>query len=107
MKTRYLATIAITAVAAMAVLVLYSVRSDVYCPRPSPVSVAALFAPCQAFDTAMGRSVTKQDAVRMGLLKPDEKPGPTPLKEEPNPAQLIAQDFQAIAQERATSGIGH
>jgi hypothetical protein len=55
----------------------YSVRSgDEYCPSPSAASVAALFAPCQAFDTAMGGEVSKQEAVQMGLLKPEEQPFP-------------------------------
>ena len=47
-----------------------------YCPSPSAASVAALFAPCQAFDAAMGHPVSKQEAVRMGLLTPDEQPTP-------------------------------
>jgi hypothetical protein len=47
-----------------------------YCPSPSPASVEALFAPCQAFDTVMGRSVSKQEAVQIGLLTPDEQPVP-------------------------------
>ena len=55
----------------------YSVRSgDEYCPSPSAASVAALFAPCQAFDSAMGGKVSKQEAVRMGLLTPEERPVP-------------------------------
>jgi len=45
-----------------------------YCPSPSAASVAALFAPCQTFDTSMGQEVSKQEAVRMGLLTPDEQP---------------------------------
>jgi hypothetical protein len=45
-----------------------------YCPDPSPASVTALFAPCQAFDTAMGHPVSKQEAIQMGLLTPDEQP---------------------------------
>jgi hypothetical protein len=105
MRTEYLAAIAIAALSAGAAYAVYSVKTDDYCPQPSAASVAALFAPCQAFDTAMGRSVTKQDAVRMGLLRPDEQPGPAPQKQEPSPAQLIAQDFQILAQERATSGV--
>jgi len=52
----------------------YSVRpGDEYCPSPSPASVAALFAPCQAFDSAMGHPLSKQEAVQMGLLTPDER----------------------------------
>ena len=47
-----------------------------YCPSSSAASVAALFAPCQGFDTAMGYPVSKQEAVRMGLLTTDEQPTP-------------------------------
>ena len=55
----------------------YSVDSgDAYCPSPSAASVAALFAPCQAFESVMGRKVSKQEAVQMGLLTPDEQPIP-------------------------------
>ena len=55
----------------------YSVRSgDQYCPSPSAASVATLFAPCQAFDSAMGREVSKKEAIRMGLLSPDEQRTP-------------------------------
>jgi hypothetical protein len=50
--------------------------SNEYCPSPSAASVATLFAPCQAFDSAMGREVSKQEAVQMGLLTPDERPFP-------------------------------
>lgn len=52
--------------------------SSEYCPNPSPASVEALFAPCQTFDTAMGRQVSKQEAIQMGLLTPDEQPVPAP-----------------------------
>jgi hypothetical protein len=55
----------------------YSVRpGDDYCPNPSAASVTALFAPCQAFDSAMGREVSKQEAVQVGLLTPHERPFP-------------------------------
>src|ERR1700722_8076014 len=55
----------------------YSVRSgEEYCPSPSAASVASLFAPCQTFDSAMGHPVSRQDAVQMGLLTPDERPFP-------------------------------
>jgi hypothetical protein len=55
----------------------YSVRSgDQYRPTPSAASVATLFAPCQAFDNAMGHPVSKQEDVQMGLLTPDERPFP-------------------------------
>jgi hypothetical protein len=58
-----------------------SSRSDggEYCPPPSATSVAALFAPCQTFDTAMGREVSKHEAVQMGLLTPEEQPVPIPV----------------------------
>jgi hypothetical protein len=62
-----------TAVAAGAALAIQSVRdTDYYCPSPSAASVATLFAPCQAFDTAMGHKITKKEAVQMGLLTPEE-----------------------------------
>ena len=51
-------------------------QGDQYCPSPSAASVAALFAPCQAFESAMGREVSKQEAVKMGLLTPEEQPFP-------------------------------
>jgi hypothetical protein len=54
-----------------------SIRSgDEYCPAPSAASVATLFAPCQAFEMAMGGPVTRQQAVRLGLLIPDRQPAP-------------------------------
>jgi hypothetical protein len=62
----------------------YSVRpSDEYCPSPSATSVASLFAPCQAFESAMGREVSKQEAVKMGLLTPDERPSENPQDASP------------------------
>jgi hypothetical protein len=55
----------------------YSVRpGGEYCLSASAASVATLFAPCQAFDSAMGHPVSKQEAVQMGLLTPDEQPFP-------------------------------
>jgi len=65
---------AILACAVYVGLAVYSVRSTDYCPQPSAASVTTLFAPCQAFDTAMGRRVTKNEAVRMGLLTRDVQP---------------------------------
>jgi len=69
-----LAAIAIaTAVAAGAGLAVNHVRgTDYFCPPPSVASVATLFAPCQAFDTAMGHRITRKEAVQMGLLTADE-----------------------------------
>jgi hypothetical protein len=91
MKTQYLAAIAVAALAAGVGLAVHSVKTDDYCPRPSATSVATLFAPCQAFDTAVGHTVTKKEAVMMGLLTPAEQPA--------SPATQIA------AQEHATVGI--
>jgi hypothetical protein len=48
-----------------------------YCPRPSAASVASLFAPCQAFDSAVGYPVSNHEAVQMGLLTPRERPFPS------------------------------
>src|SRR6516225_11229414 len=93
MSTQSLAVIAIAA--AVAAGAGHAIRSvggtDYYCPQPSAASVATLFAPCQAFDTAMGRKVTKKEAVQMGLLKPDEQPSIAPGKPPAAPvAQLAA-----------------
>ena len=75
MRTQDLAVLAIaTVVVAGAGRAIQSGwGTDYYCPPPSAASVATLFAPCQAFDTAMGRKITKKEAVRMGLLKPKEE----------------------------------
>jgi hypothetical protein len=106
MKTQYLVPIALAALAAGIGWTAYSFRSDDYCPQPSAANVATLFAPCQAFDTAMGHPVTKQDGVQMGLLDPDGRPAATPRKQTaPTPGQLVADDFQAIAKEHSTVGV--
>jgi hypothetical protein len=47
-----------------------------YCPNPSAASIIAFLAPCHTFDTSMGRKVTRQEAVQMGLLMPAERPTP-------------------------------
>ena len=106
MRTEDLVVIAIMAVAAGAGIA-YSVKSEPdYCPQPSAASVAKLFAPCQAFESAMGHSITKQEAVQMGLLKPNQQPaGQQPAM--PTPAQLVAEDFQTMAQEHATVGVAN
>jgi hypothetical protein len=93
MRTKDLAVIATMAVAAGAGIA-YSVESErgYYCPQPSAASVATLFAPCQAFESAMGHRVTKQEAVTMGLLTPAEPTSPA--------AQLAAK-------EHATVGVAH
>ena len=72
MRTEYLAAIAIAALTAGA-----GVRGEAdLCSQPSAASVTALFTPCLTFDTAMGHTVSKSQAVRMGLLKPDDQPAP-------------------------------
>jgi hypothetical protein len=92
MRTEDLAVIVILAVAAGAGIA-YSVKSEPsYCPPPSPASVATLFAPCQAFESAMGHRVTKREAVMMGLLTPAEPTSPA---------------TQLAAKERATVGVAH
>ena len=66
-----------TAIAAGAGLTIKHLwPTDYYCPPPTAASVERLFAPCQAFDTAMGHKITKKEAVRMGLLTPEEQPSP-------------------------------
>jgi len=66
-----------TAIAAGAGLTIKHLwPTDYYCPPPTAASVETLFAPCQAFVTAMGRKITKKEAVQMGLLTPEEQPSP-------------------------------
>jgi hypothetical protein len=106
MKDYFLAGIATVALAALVGLTVYASRYDDFCPQPSAVSVTALFAPCQTFDTAMGHTVTKQEAMQMGLLKPTDQPASIPAGPPvPTPAQLVADDFQIMAQEHATVGV--
>ena len=77
MRTGYLAAILMAAFVAGTGLAVHSIQSQAdYCPQPSAASVTALFAPCQTFDTAMGRAVSKPEALRMGLLTPAEQPAP-------------------------------
>jgi hypothetical protein len=61
-----------------------------YCPPPSAASVATLFAPCQAFESDMGHQVTKQEAVQMGLLTPNEQPTPAATTQLAGPG-IVAQ----------------
>jgi hypothetical protein len=61
MTTEDFFVIAIMAVAAGAGIA-YSVKSEpYYCPQPSAASVATLFAPCQAFESAIGHAITKPE----------------------------------------------
>jgi hypothetical protein len=99
MKSQFVAAIAIAAIVVGAAWSLHFVKTgDFYCPQPSAASVEKLFAPCQAFDTALGHAVTREEAVRLGLLPNPEQP---PL----TPAQLVAEDHQMLAQEHATVGV--
>ena len=76
MNSQYLGA-ALLAIAVGIAVGFSSIKAgDEYCPSPSPASVTALFAPCQTFDAAYGRSVTKSEAVQMGLLAPDLQPEP-------------------------------
>ena len=107
MKDHFLAGIATVALAAGSVSAVYSVRADDYCPQPLAASVTALFAPCQAFQTATGPTITRDEAMQMGLLPPHEWFVPTSDKQPaaPTPEQLVAEDFQTMAQEHATVGV--
>ena len=72
------AAIAVAAVAAGAGWAVHSTKLADSCPPPSAASVAALFAPCQAVETATGPVVSRKDAVRMGLMPADERSWPGP-----------------------------
>jgi hypothetical protein len=64
-------TLGVIAFGVVAVGVAWTVHtltsSDYYCPGPSAASVVTLLAPCQAFDTALGHTVSGAEAVRIGL----------------------------------------
>ncbi|MET4426411.1 hypothetical protein ABIB87_009024 [Bradyrhizobium sp. JR18.2] len=91
MKSRDLAAIVVATVICGIGYTAYVVRDQGnVCPRPSATSVASLFAPCQAFDTAIGHSVSRPQAVQMGLLAPVE--------------QVSPQATRLARQERATVG---
>ena len=106
MRSQYLAAIAIIAACAGAGWAVQSVRTADYCPQPSPASVAMLFAPCQAFDTAMGHVVTREEAVRMGLLKPAKQPVQSvPNQEQPAPTPAQVAERLLLAKEHATVGV--
>ena len=77
MKSDYLfAALLVTVAVAISLGANWAGSGSSYCPSTSASSVAALFAPCQAFDTAMGHPVSKQEAVQMRLLTPDQRPLP-------------------------------
>ena len=76
MNSQYLG-VALLAIAVGIAVGFSSIKAgDEYCPNPSASSVTALFAPCQTFDAAYGRTVSKQEAVQMGLLTRDLQPEP-------------------------------
>jgi hypothetical protein len=76
MKDQTLGAIALGVVAVGAAWTVHNLTSaDYYCPGPSASSVVALLAPCQAFDTALGHTVSSDQAVRMALpwgARPDQ-----------------------------------
>jgi hypothetical protein len=76
MKDQTLGVIALGVVAVGAAWTVHTLTSaDYYCPGPSAASVVSLLAPCQAFDTALGHTVSGGEAVRIGLqwgVKPDQ-----------------------------------
>jgi hypothetical protein len=76
-KDRYLVAALFAACAVAIGVGANSIRSGGdFCPNPSAASVTALFAPCQTFDTSMGREVSEQEAAQLGLLTPEEQPIP-------------------------------
>jgi hypothetical protein len=90
MNSQYLGA-ALLAICAMGIAVGFgsTKTGNDYCPSPSPASVTSLFAPCQTFDAAVGHSVSKEEAVQMGLLAPDLQAQPaTQLAHHPAPLPL-------------------
>jgi hypothetical protein len=86
MKDQTLGVIALGVVAVGAAWTVHTLTStDYYCPGPSAASVVALLAPCQAFDTALGHTVSSDQAVQMALpwrIEPDPaNPAPTEYAE--------------------------
>jgi len=92
-NNRDLAAVVIAVVVGVIGYTSYLVRDHSnFCPGPSAASVASLFAPCQALDTAIGHSVSKQEAMEMGLLVPDE--------------QTLPQAARLAGRDHATVGMG-
>jgi hypothetical protein len=52
----------------------------------------------------MGRTVTKQEAVRMALLNSDGQPAAFTTREPSPPEEILAEERQTIAREHATVG---
>ena len=68
---------AATAVAALGLgtlLAAHSIRAVDNCPKPSAVSVSALFAPCQAFAASAESPVPESEAMAAGFTRSD-RPG--------------------------------
>ena len=106
MNDRYLAAIAIGALAAGAVSAAYALRTADQCPQPSAASVTALFAPCQAFAASTGPEITP-DQVMIEMSSP-RVPGPASAPaQQPRqaPASPAAKDLQALGPEHATVGV--
>ena len=80
MKDQTLGAIALGVIAVGAAWTVHTLTStDYYCPGPSASSVVALLAPCQAFDTALGHTVSGDQAVQIGMrwgAKPDQATPP-------------------------------
>jgi hypothetical protein len=70
-------------------------RRSVMESQTQPANTCRAAVRVQNRKTVVSQSVTKQEAVQMGLLRRDEQPAPTP-------AQLVAEEHQIIAQEHAT-----
>jgi hypothetical protein len=84
MKDQTLGVIALGVVAVGAAWTVHTLTStDYYCPGPSASSVVALLAPCQAFNTALGHTVSSDQAVRMALPW-----GSDPDRADPPPTQF-------------------
>jgi hypothetical protein len=82
MKDKYVAAIAIAALAGGTGCAVYSLGSQSeFCPQPWSASVTALFAPCQAVYSAIGMApwdnfASRPDAMRMVLLTADAPSSP-------------------------------
>lgn len=92
MKDQHLAVAALACLAIGCGWAVYSmINTTDYCPPPPASSAAALFAPCQAFEPAIGRAVAEQEQANRQLAAAQ--------------AQLMAAGDQLSADEHATVGI--
>ena len=78
--------------------------------------MAALFAPCQAFDTAFGHAVTEDQAVKMGLLNSSQETTKTCLPVERlrqkvtvarrrNPLLIVADEAWPLQRKREAEAV--